>query len=44
MTTVLRGVGEWSRERMKSLFEGCNGPERGLLLAPLALLLLYDQD
>ena len=21
-----------------------NGPERGLLLAPLALLLLYDQD
>ena len=26
-----------SRERMKSLFEGYNGHERGLLLAPLAL-------
>ena len=25
-------------------FGGYNGPERGLLLAPLALLLLYDQD
>ena len=29
---------------MKSLFDGHNGPERGLLLAPLAVLLLYDQD
>ena len=33
-----------SQERMKSLFEAYNGLECGLLLAPLALLLLYDQD
>ena len=33
-----------SREHLKALFDGHNGPERGLLLAPLALLLLYDQD
>ena len=32
------------RERMETLVEAYNGPERGLLLAPLALLLLYDQD
>ena len=33
-----------ARERMKySLFEAYNGPQRGLLLAPLALLLIYDQ-
>ena len=32
------------RERMKALFEAYNGPERGLLLAPLDLLLLYDKD
>ena len=36
----MRRVGE----RMKSLFEAYNGHERGLLLVPLALLLLYDQD
>ena len=29
---------------MKALFEAYNGPERRLLLAPLALLLLYNQD
>ena len=30
-----------SQERMKSLCEAYNGPKCGLLLAPLALLLLY---
>ncbi len=29
---------------MEALFEAYNGLERGLLLALLALLLLYDQD
>jgi hypothetical protein len=29
---------------MEALFEAYNGPERWLLLVPLALLLLYDQD
>ena len=43
MTRDHRG-GTRSRERMKSLFEAYNGPQRGLLLAPLALLLLYDQE
>ena len=33
-----------SRERMKLLFEAYNGPEHWLLLVPLALLLLYDQE
>ena len=40
----MTAVGTRSRERMKSLFEAYNGPWRGLLLVPLALLLLYDQD
>ena len=36
-----------SRESMryeKALFEAYNGPQRGILLVLLALLLLYDQD
>ena len=28
----------------EALFEAYNGPQRGLLLAPVAQLLLYDQD
>jgi hypothetical protein len=29
------------RKHAKALFDGHNGPERGLLMASLALLLLY---
>ena len=43
-TGFMNCPGMWSRERMKSLFEGYNGPERRLLLAPLVLLLFYDQN
>jgi len=32
------------RELVKALFDGNNGPQRGILLAPRAVLLLYDQE
>ena len=43
-------TGQFCRGGLQSAWRHClmvtinNGPERGLLLAPLALLLLYDQD
>ena len=32
-----------ARAHEVTVFDGQNGPERRLLLAPLALLLLYDE-
>jgi hypothetical protein len=39
----MAAVNAVARAHMKLLYEAYNRPERGLLLAPLALLLLYDQ-
>ena len=41
--TAMSAVNAVASEHLKALFDGHNGPESGLLLAPLALLLLYDQ-
>ena len=44
--TSMSTVRPWtrSREHVKALFDGHNGPEGWLQLAPLAMLLLYDGD
>ena len=42
--TSMSTVDAVARAREGTVCDGHNGPERGLLLAPLALLLLYDQD
>ena len=41
--TAMSAVDAVARALEGRLFDGHNGPERGLLLPPLALLLLHDQ-